>query len=235
MGAMIAVGAIGLAGGIMGGIQQGGAEQAAFLAQKAETERNNFFGAMAHDRQTEQTAQANVNSRIRDEKVTEAAIANSFYASYKNQQQYADNKSAIYQQSRAAQATMQSQMMGKGTSSGGTADAIARQAQQAERNAYHSATVQKSDKDSQAQQQFDNALAQRDMGISHSSTNAFFPGTTGIQPSGSGAMMNGIFGGLSSGISMASSVGALGGGPSGGGGSPGAGMAGSGLMGPAAR
>tara|TARA_B110000211_G_scaffold113221_1_gene131439 strand:- start:14133 stop:14810 length:678 start_codon:yes stop_codon:yes gene_type:complete len=220
MGAMIAVGAIGLAGGIMGGIMGGQAEEAAFLAQKAEVERNNFFGAMAHDRQTEQTANANVNSKIRDEKVTEAAIANSFYANYKTAQQYTDNKSAIYQQSRAAQATMKSQMMGKGTSSGGTADALARQAQQAERNAYHSASVQKFDKEEQAEQQFNNALSQRDMGISHSSTNAFFPGTTGIQPSGSGAMMNGIFGGLSSGISMASSVNSMGGGPAPAGGTP---------------
>jgi hypothetical protein len=209
MGLLIAGAAVGVAGGIMGGMQQASAQEAAYMAQQIETERNNFYGAMAHDRQTEQVAQANVNSKIKDEKVLEAALENSFYASYKTQQQYDDNKAAIYQQSRASMATMQSQATGKGVASGGTADAMERQSQEAARNSYHSANMQKNEKDEQTAQQFDNALSQRDMGISRSTTQAFLPGSGGVAPSSGGAMVNGIFGGISSGIGMASGINGL--------------------------
>jgi hypothetical protein len=210
MGVLIAGAAVGVAGGIMGGMQDAAAQQAAYLAQKVETERNNFFGALAHDRETEAVASANVNSRIKDQKTLEAAVENSFYANYKTQQQFTDNKAAIYQQSRASMATMQSQATGKGTSSGGTAAAMARQAQEAQRNAYHSATMQKHEKEQQTAQQFENALSQRDMGLSKSTTQAFIPGSTGIAPDTSGAMLNGIMGGVSSGIGMASGLQGLG-------------------------
>lgn len=210
MGVLIAGAAVGVAGGIMGGIQKGQQQQAAYLAQKVETERNNFFGAMAHDRETEALANANVNSRIKDEKTLEAALTNSFYANYKTAEQYQDNKAAIYQQSRASLATMQSQVTGKGVSSGGTAAALQRQAKQAERNAYASASKQKFDKEAETAQQFENALATRDMGISRSDSQAFLPGSTGIAPSSSGAMLNGILGGVNSGIGMASGLKGLG-------------------------
>jgi hypothetical protein len=61
-------------------------------------------------------------------------------------------------------------------------------------------------------QQFENTLGQQNKGLGDQYASAFIPGTTGVAPSSSGAMVGGIMGGLSGGLGMASGVLALGGG-----------------------
>lgn len=204
MGVMIAMGAVGLAGGIMGGMQKGQQQKAQYMAQKVEVERNNFFGQLESDRQTEAMATANVNSLINDQKMADAAVANRFYANWQNQKQTADATQMNYQQARAAQATLESQYTGKvGSMSGGTSAALTRQNSKAQRDMQLQIRTKEYEMQEQAQQTFANQMSQRSLGLGRQEAVAFMPGSTGIAPSSSGALMEGIFGGLSGGLGMA--------------------------------
>ena len=208
--AIAAMGAIGLAGGIMGGMQQGQQQKAQYMAQKIEVERNNFLQNMQNDRQTEAMAQKNVNARLKDEAIGEAAVANRFYASWQNQKQTADAREQNYQASRAAQATLQSQFTGKlGSTGGGTAAALAKQTAQAERDRSHQISLKKYETEQSIAQNYENMLAQRTMGIDDQVNAAFIPGSTGVQPSMQGALVNGIFSGIQGGLGMATGMNGL--------------------------
>lgn len=205
MGFMIAMGAVGVAGGIMGGMQKGQQQKAQYMAQKLEVERNNFFGALESDRQTEAIATANVNSLINDQKMAEAATANRFYANWQNQKQTQDATQMNYQQARAAQATLSSQYTGKvGSMSGGTAAALTKQNQKAQRDMQLQIRNKEYEMEQQAQQTFENQMDQRSLGLGRQEGTAFIPGSTGIAPSANAALMEGIFGGISGGLGMAS-------------------------------
>ncbi len=208
MGIMIAaMGAVGVAGGIMGGMQQGAQQKAQYMQQKIETERNNFLGQMEHDRQTEATAQANVNARVNDRNIAIAANENRFYAQWQNQKQTKDATNMAYQQARAAQATLESQYTGKsGTSVGGTADALARQNSKAARDTQLQIRMKEYETNEAIVQNFDNQMDSRTMGLDSQNTAAFIPGSTGIAPSKNGALVNGIFSGVSGGLGMASGM-----------------------------
>ena len=207
MGFMVAMGAVGVAGGIMGGMQKGQDAKAQYMAQKIEVERNNFFGAMDNDRQTEAIAQSNVNSRINDQKMADAATANRFYANWQNQKQTQDATAMNYQQARAAQATLSSQYTGKvGNMNGGSAAALTRQNKKAERDMQAQIRTKEFGMQEQAQQTFENQMDQRELGMGRKESTAFIAGSTGIEPSSNAALMNGIFSGISGGLGMASSA-----------------------------
>ena len=207
MGAMIAMGAVGLAGGIMGGMQKGQVAQAQYMAQQLEVERNNFLGQLQNDRQTEATAQANVNSRINDQKVADAANANLFYASWQNKKQTNDASTMNYEQSRAAMATLESQYTGKvGNMAGGTAAALARQNSKGQRDRQLQIRNKQYETQQAALQAFENQMGSRELGLGRQESAAFIPGSGGVKPSSSGALMGGIFGGISGGLSMATNV-----------------------------
>lgn len=207
-----AMGVMGMAGGIMGGMQKGAADQANFLAQEAQTNEANFLGAMAHDRQTEAMAQQNVNARLAHEGNQTAALQNSFYSSWQATKQFTDNKRMIDASSRAATATLHSQMTGQlGSASGGTAKLMAKQTAQASLDAAHANNMKKYENDKQIAQTFSNQLNQSGgMGLNDEQSSAFIAGNSGIAPSKSGAMLSGIMGGASSGLGMAGGIMAFG-------------------------
>ncbi len=205
--AIAAVGALGVAGGIFGGMQQASQQKAQYMANKIQVERNNFLQGMQNDRQTEAMAQKNVNSRLQDQAIAEAASANRFYANWQNQKQTDDAKEMTYQASRAAQATLESQMTGQmGNVSGGTATALRKQEAQAERERMHQIAMKKYETEEGIVQNYENMMGQRSLGIDNQVNSAFIPGSTGIAPSSSGAMLNGLFSGLSGGLGMASGM-----------------------------
>jgi len=202
MGAMAAVG---VAGGIMGGMQKAQQQEAAYLQQKHEVMQNNFLGQLANDRQTEQIAQSNVNKRIQDQKVYDAALSNRFYAQWQNRKMTADAREQTYQQSRSAQASLKSQIIGKqGSASGGTAKLISKQALQAERDRNYQISMKNYEQDQSIVQNFENQMNQQSRGIDADQSAAFIPGNVGIKPSSSGAITEGIFGGINAGLGMAS-------------------------------
>ena len=104
--AAAAMGAVGLAGGIMGGIQQANQEQAQYMYQRQETMKQNFLGQLEHDRQTEAMATANVNQRIKDEQIAKAALESRFNSSWKNMSVMRDKRIDVTQQARAARASL---------------------------------------------------------------------------------------------------------------------------------
>ncbi len=202
MGAMAAVG---VAGGIMGGMQKAQQQEASFLQQKHQTMQNNFLGQLANDRQTEQIAQSNVNKRIQDQKIYDAALSNRFYAQWQNRKMTADAREQAYQQSRSAQASLKSQIIGKqGSASGGTAKLISKQALQAERDRNYQISMKNYEQDASIVQNFENQMNQQSRGIDADQSAAFIPGNVGIKPSSSGAITQGIFGGINAGLGMAS-------------------------------
>ena len=210
MGAIVAMGAIGVAGGILGGMQQGQAQKAQDLAQKQQTLQNNFVAGMAHDRQSEATAQSNVNSRINDQSIAEAANQNRFYASWQNRKQTEDATEMSYQQARAASATLESQSTGSlGSTSGGTSDAMARQASKAARDNQLQIRMKEYETEEAITQNYDNQMDQRSMGLSDGVNSSYVPGSTGVAPSASGAMVNGLFSGISGGLGMAAGMNGL--------------------------
>jgi hypothetical protein len=205
MGFMIAMGAVGVAGGILGGMQKGAEQQAQFEAQRIEVERNNFFGQLESDRQTEAIATANVNSLINDQKMADAAMSNRFYASWQNQKQTTDALQMNYQSARAAKATLESQYTGKtGSLSGGTAAALKKQTQKAQRDQMLQIRNKEYEQGESIQQNFENQMSQRSLGMGRQEGAAFMPGSTGIAPSKNAALMEGIFSGISGGLGMAS-------------------------------
>jgi hypothetical protein len=207
MGVMIAMGAIGVAGGIMGGMQKAKQQEAAYLQKKHETMQNNFLGQMANDRQTEAIAQSNVNRRIQDQKIYDAALENRFYASWQNQKMTADAREQVYNQSRAARASAKSQITGmQGGTGGGTSKLITKQMAKAELDRNKQISMKNYEQEQSLVQQFENQLAQQDRGIGADQSAAFIPGNLGIKPSSSGAITEGIFGGISSGLGMASGM-----------------------------
>lgn len=207
MGAMIAMGAIGVAGGIMGGMQKAQQQEAAYLQKKHETMQNNFLGQLANDRQTEAIAQSNVNKRIQDQKIYDAALENRFYASWQNTKQTADAREQVYNQSRAARASVTSQVTGmQGGTGGGTAKLISKQAVKAELDRNYQISMKNYEQEQSIVQNFENQMNQQSRGIDADQSAAFIPGSIGIKPSSSGAMMEGIFGGISSGLGMATST-----------------------------
>jgi len=200
------MGVVGLAGGIMGGMGKAQQQEAAFRKAEAERMEANFLNAMAHDRQTEATAQKNVNSKINDRKIYESAVQNKFYANYSNQKQTMDARAQVYQSARATQATAMSRATGQGISSSGSREAITRQQLSQERAQRMQVQRASTDKATQITNEFDYMLDTRNMGLGDAKTQAFIPGSAGIQPSSSGAMMEGILGGLGGGLGMASGV-----------------------------
>jgi len=206
MGIMMAgMAAVGVAGGIMGGMQKAKQQEAQYLQQKHQTMQNNFLGQLANDRQTEAIAQSNVNKRIQDQKVYDAALSNRFYAQWQNQKMTADAREQVYQQSRSAQASLTSQIIGKqGGASGGTAKLLSRQALQAERDRNYQISMKNYEQESAIVQNFENQMNQQSRGIDADQSAAFIPGNVGIKPSSSGAITQGIFGGISAGLGMAS-------------------------------
>jgi len=208
MGIMLAgMAAVGVAGGIMGGMQKAKQQEAQYLQQKHQTMQNNFLGQLANDRQTEAIAQSNVNKRIQDQKIYDAALANRFYAQWQNQKMTADAREQVYQQSRSAQASLASQIMGKqGGASGGTAKLLSRQALQAERDRNYQISMKNYEQEAAVVQNFENQMNQQSRGIDADQSAAFIPGNIGIKPSSSGAITQGIFGGISSGLDMASGL-----------------------------
>lgn len=213
MGVMIAaaaMGAVGLAGGIMGGMQKAQDQQAQYMYQSQETMKQNFLGQLQHDRQTEELAQANVNRRLKDEAIAKAALETRFNSSWKNMSMMRDKRLNVTEQSRAARATLESQLTGKVGSGSGTAARLRAQAGAAERRKLSQLNKEENQIQQNILQQYENAIAQRDLGISDSQASAFIPGSTGIKPSKAGAITEGIFGGLQSGLGMASSTFALG-------------------------
>lgn len=206
MGIMMAgMAAVGVAGGIMGGMQKAQQQEAQYLQQKHQTMQNNFLGQLANDRQTEAIAQSNVNKRIQDQKVYDAALENRFYAQWQNQKMTADAREQVYQQSRSAQASLTSQIIGKqGGASGGTAKLLSRQALQAERDRNYQISMKNYEQEAAIVQNFENQMNQQSRGIDADQSAAFIPGNIGIKPSSSGAITQGIFGGISAGLGMAS-------------------------------
>jgi len=206
MGIMMAgMAAVGVAGGIMGGMQKAKQQEAQYLQQKHQTMQNNFLGQLANDRQTEAIAQSNVNKRIQDQKVYDAALSNRFYAQWQNQKMTADAREQVYQQSRSAQASLTSQIIGKqGGASGGTAKLLSRQALQAERDRNYQISMKNYEQEAAIVQNFENQMNQQSRGIDADQSAAFIPGNVGIKPSSSGAITQGIFGGISAGLGMAS-------------------------------
>jgi len=206
MGIMMAgMAAVGVAGGIMGGMQKAKQQEAQYLQQKHQTMQNNFLGQLANDRQTEAIAQSNVNKRIQDQKVYDAALSNRFYAQWQNQKMTADAREQVYQQSRSAQAALTSQIIGKqGGASGGTAKLLSRQALQAERDRNYQISMKNYEQEAAIVQNFENQMNQQSRGIDADQSAAFIPGNIGIKPSSSGAITQGIFGGISAGLGMAS-------------------------------
>jgi len=206
MGIMMAgMAAVGVAGGIMGGMQKAKQQEAQYLQQKHQTMQNNFLGQLANDRQTEAIAQSNVNKRIQDQKVYDAALSNRFYAQWQNQKMTADAREQVYQQSRSAQAALTSQIIGKqGGASGGTAKLLSRQALQAERDRNYQISMKNYEQEAAIVQNFENQMNQQSRGIDADQSAAFIPGNVGIKPSSSGAITQGIFGGISAGLGMAS-------------------------------
>jgi hypothetical protein len=213
MGVMIAaaaMGAVGLAGGIMGGIQQANQEQAQYMYQRQETMKQNFLGQLEHDRQTEAMATANVNQRIKDEQIAKAALESRFNSSWKNMSVMRDKRIDVTQQARAARATLESQLTGKMSTNSGTSKLLMAQASAAERRKLSQLNREEYQIQQNIMQEYTNALSQRDLGMSASQASAFIPGSEGIKPSKAGAITSGIFGGLQSGLGMASSTFALG-------------------------
>lgn len=208
MGIMLAgMAAVGVAGGIMGGMQKASQQEAQYLQQKHQTMQNNFLGQLANDRQTEQIAQKNVNSRIKDQKIYDAALKNRFYASWQNQKQTADAREQVYQASRQARASVTSQITGKqGGTGGGTAKLISKQEAQAELDRNYQVSMKNYEQEQSIVQNFENQLAQQNRGIDASQSAAFIPGSVGIKPSSSGAITQGIFGGIQGGLGMASGL-----------------------------
>lgn len=206
MGIMMAgMAAVGVAGGIMGGMQKAQQQEAQYLQQKHQTMQNNFLGQLANDRQTEAIAQSNVNKRIQDQKIYDAALENRFYAQWQNQKMTADAREQVYQQSRSAQASLTSQIIGKqGGASGGTAKLLSRQALQAERDRNYQISMKNYEQEAAIVQNFENQMNQQSRGIDADQSAAFIPGSVGIKPSSSGAITQGIFGGISAGLGMAS-------------------------------
>ena len=202
MGVMIAGLALGAAGGIMGGIQQGQQAKAQFLAQKIEVERGNFQGNLANDRKTEASAKANTNRRLKNESLGKAAWTNRYLQRRQLGEMTKDAYLSNMMQSRAAQSTLESAYTGKlGNVSGGTAAAIKRQAQAAERRRNAQIANEKFRAEENIVTNYKNTLASRDL-LTHDQASVFIPGSTGIEPSMTGPLVSGTLQGLSSGLTL---------------------------------
>ena len=202
MGVMIAGLALGAAGGIMGGIQEGQQAKAQYLAQKIEVERANWQGNMQKDRQTEAIAQANTNRRLKNESLNKAAWTNRYLATRNLTEMTRDSMANAAQQARAQQATLESVYTGKiGNPNGGTGAALARQAKAAERRKYSQINAEKRRQEENITTEYKNTLAARDL-LTHDQASVFIPGSTGIEPSMTGPLVQGALGGLSSGLSL---------------------------------
>ncbi len=202
MGVMIAGLALGAAGGIMGGIQEGQQAKAQYLAQKIEVERANWQGKMANDRKTEQIAQANTNRRLKNESLDQASWTNRYLATRALTEMTRDSYVNAAQQARASQATLESVYTGKiGNVGGGTAAALKRQARAAERRKYSQIGAEKRRMEENITTEYKNTLAARDL-LTHDQAGVFIPGSTGIEPSMTGPLIQGAIGGLSSGLQL---------------------------------
>lgn len=202
MGVMIAGLALGAAGGIMGGIQEGQAAEAQYLAQKIEVERNNWQGNMQKDRQTEAIARNNTNRRLKNESLDKAAWTNRYLANRALTQMTRDSMMNAAQQARAGQATLESAYTGKiGNVNGGTGAALRRQAKAAERRKYSQINAEKRRMEENITTDYKNTLASRDL-LTHDQASVFIPGSTGIKPNATGPLISGAISGISSGLSL---------------------------------
>ena len=193
---------LGVASGILGGMQQAQQAEAQYLAQKIQIERQNFQNNLANDRQTEQIAKANVNRQLRNAALEEAAYTNQYLQSRalteNTQQSYLQANMAAM----AAQSTLHSQMTGKlGNATGGTAQALKRQAKAAERRKYAQIKEANSQAQDRIETEYKNTLAQRDL-LTYDQGSVYIPGSTGIKPSSAGPMVSGILGGIGSGLQL---------------------------------
>jgi hypothetical protein len=119
----------------------------------------------------------------------------------------ADAREQVYNQSRAARASAKSQITGmQGGTGGGTSKLITKQMAKAELDRNKQISMKNYEQEQSLVQQFENQLAQQDRGIGADQSAAFIPGNLGIKPSSSGAITEGIFGGISSGLGMASGM-----------------------------
>lgn len=193
---------LGVASGVLGGMQQAQQAEAQYLAQKIQIERQNFQNNLANDRQTEQIAKANVNRQLRNAALEEAAYTNQYLQSRalteNTQQSYLQANMAAM----AAQSTLHSQITGKlGNATGGTAQALKRQAKAAERRKYAQIKEANSQAQDRIETEYKNTLAQRDL-LTYDQGSVYIPGSTGIKPSSAGPMVSGILGGIGSGLQL---------------------------------
>ena len=193
---------VGVLGGVMGGMQKDAQAKAQYMAQKIQVERTNFQNALANDRKTEQLAQNNVNRRLRNEKIAEAAYTNRFNA----MNTLALNTQAAYvmanQQANAAESMLESQITGKlGSPMGGTAAALQRQAGAARRRKQSQIADAEHAQAKNIAQEYTNTLASRDL-LSHDQASVVIPGSTGIEPSSGAGLVNGLFSGIANGLQL---------------------------------
>lgn len=194
---------VGIAGGVLGGMQQASQQEAQYLAQKIQVERNNFKNNLANDKQTMMIAKANVNRQFQNAALEEAAYTNQYLSMRALNENTQESYLQASMNAAAAQATLQSQVTGKlGNASGGTAQALKRQAKAAERRKLSQISEAQRLSEKKIETDYKNTLAQRDM-LTYDQASVYIPGSTGVRPDSSGAMLSGILGGLGSGLQLA--------------------------------
>lgn len=200
MGVAIALGAAGIASGVMGAMGQQSEAEAQYMAQKIEVERNNFLNSLKNDKQNFATARANAQRRWNNQQIATAAVKNLADQKRANRKNWKANIHNSAKQQTLFMASLDAQSTGRGMR-GGTADALERQAKADFRKNRHSLTMQKYQADTSASAQYEAQLSKRDM-LSYGTASIYMPGSTGVEPgNGNLNMLAGILGGASSGIS----------------------------------
>lgn len=211
MGVLIAgMAGLGAASSFMGMMGQKSEAQAKFLAQKVETERNNFKNSLANDRKNFQAARQNALRRYNNKQIGKSAVRN-----YGNTLKYNRDvfKSSIANTAKSqilAHASLTAKATGKNMR-GGTADLIQQRAAAGFQNKRTELYKQKFAQDTNAEAQYKAALDQRDM-LSYNTASLYMPGDVGNPPTGPSTlgmlsgMLSGAAGGASQGIGMASGL-----------------------------
>ena len=201
----IGVGAAGLASGIMGGIAGQNEAEAQYLANKVNTERNNFQNSLANDKQNMAAARSNALRRWNNKQISESSARNLADIKRFNRESFKASLKNNAKQQLSYTAGLEARATGKNIR-GGMADRIQKLAKSNFDQERKNIIKAKYTADMNADTQYKNALNQRDM-LSRQEASIFLPGSTGVEPgSGSLNLIAGMLGGVASGISAGAGV-----------------------------
>ena len=201
----IGVGVAGLASGVMGGMAGQSEAEAQYMANKINTERNNFQNSLANDKKNMAAARSNALRRWNNKQIAESAVRNLSDMKRFNRESFKANLKNNAKQQLSYMAGLEARATGKNIR-GGMADRIQNLAKDNFAQQRKNIRKAKYTADMNVETQYKNALNQRDL-LSRQEANIFMPGSTGVAPgSGTLNLMSSILGGTASGISAGAGV-----------------------------